>query len=131
VLTVVNYGFSISVIRSISSIEKSSPYKIDFNNDVDEDAGDVAMIILAKTRALEESSLRFYMYDHPNITLKNVAIKKHDHKWNRYGNEAAYDANTIKALEKSPLRTLDPNEADLFIPPYLSETLSHPKMAQI
>lgn len=114
-LTVVNYGFSISVIRSISSIEKSSPYKIDFNNDVDD--ADVAMNILATTRALEESSLRFYMYDHPNITLKNAAIKKHDHKWNRYGNEAAYDANTIKALEESPLRTLDPNEADLFIPP--------------
>ena len=69
---------------------------------------------------LKGSSSRFYMHDHPNITLVGEK-EKLDHKrsfiWKAHQQELENDEQMLAALKKSPLRTDNPDEADLFIPP--------------
>ena len=75
--------------------------------------------IQAKAEILLNLNIRYYMYDHPNITLSNtrfprIRILK---KWARYHHEGSNDAQMLAALEQSPLRTLTPEDAELYIPP--------------
>jgi hypothetical protein len=59
------------------------------------------------------------MYDHPNITLSNTSFPRIRilKKWARYHHEGSNDAQMLAALEQSPLRTLRPEDAQLYIPP--------------
>ena len=67
-------------------------------------------------RNLQAITTRFYMYDHPNITmvhdtsLLNLRPRRMPHM-----NEVKNDAQILLALGQSPLRTYNPNEAELFI----------------
>jgi len=69
---------------------------------------------------LENLSTRFYMYDNPNITVKPGGgnwYGSRPHIWKRYGIDIVNDEQIFAKLEKSPLRTRNPDEAELFIPP--------------
>jgi hypothetical protein len=74
--------------------------------------------IQGKAEMLQNLNIRYYMYDHPNITLSNITFPKKARKiLARYHNEASNDAQMLAALEQSPLRTLRPEDAELYIPP--------------
>ena len=72
--------------------------------------------ILVKEKALKDIPIPFYMYDDPKISLEEelAPIRK---VWIRYLNEILYDEAIFTVLKRSPLRTLKPEEADVFIPP--------------
>ena len=78
---------------------------------------EVDIAIQAKERALVNAPLRYYMYDEPNITLHHLTFQRNKKHWEKFQHETLYDDSMMEALEISPLRTEDPNEADLFIPP--------------
>ena len=71
---------------------------------------------------LQAIHIRYYMYDDPDITLTGETraafelIDRNGRK-DRYKHEEENDRQMILALEKSSLRTLNANEAQLFIPP--------------
>jgi len=71
------------------------------------------------TQSLQEVTIRFYMYDHPNLTMAgNKALDRKRRKMLHFLNlEGANDKQMLEALAKSPLRTYNTSEADLFIPP--------------
>lgn len=75
--------------------------------------------IQAVARELEELSIRYYLYDHPNITLEgNENLKrKKPRVWNGHKLDIEYDDQIFAALKNSSLRTKDPEEADMYIPP--------------
>ena len=78
---------------------------------------EIDIAIQAKERALVNAPLRYYMYDEPNITLHHLTFQRNKKHWEKFQHETLYDDSMMEALEISPLRTEDPNEADLFIPP--------------
>ena len=69
-----------------------------------------------KAQQLSAQNLRYYMYDEPEITLKGWIFKRHPDIW-WWKAEEKNDEQMFRALEKSPLRTRNPNDADLFIIP--------------
>ena len=75
--------------------------------------------IQAVARELEELNIRYYLYDHPNITLEGNANmkKKKPAIWEAHYRDIEYDDQIFAALKNSPLRTKDPEEADMYIPP--------------
>eukprot|EP00978_Attheya_sp_CCMP212_P003325 scaffold6853_cov50-Attheya_sp.AAC.2 len=76
-----------------------------------------ATILQAAAEQLEKSSIRFYMYDDPDITQNNTSFTTALIIWRRYHQEMENDEQMLAAIENSPLRTSNPEEAALFIPP--------------
>ena len=68
--------------------------------------------------SLQEVHIRFYMYDHPNITMAgNKALDYNRTRRLRFLNlEGANDKHMLEALAESPLQTYNMSEADLFVP---------------
>eukprot|EP00979_Chaetoceros_neogracilis_P013788 scaffold4087_cov172-Chaetoceros_neogracile.AAC.2 len=76
----------------------------------------IDFIIAEKEEAMQNCSIRFYMYDHPNIT-QEVSITEIKKKyWKAHFKEALNDESIFTVLKKSPLRTMNPDEADVFVP---------------
>ena len=76
----------------------------------------IDFIIAEKEEAMQNCSIRFYMYDHPNITQEvpiTGLIRKY---WRTHFKEALNDESIFTVLKKSPLRTMNPDEADVFVP---------------
>ena len=76
------------------------------------------IILKEKAADLKRMKTRFYMYDDANITLDGNPLLEHLNRRqiHRMG-DAVYDEEILAALHKSDLRTLEPDEADLFIVP--------------
>jgi len=72
--------------------------------------------IATKIKILENLQTRVYLYDHPNITLEEELDPRRNQWW-RYATEIFYEESVLSLLKKSPLRTMDPDEADVFVPP--------------
>ncbi len=70
-------------------------------------------------QGLERNPIRFYMYDHPNLTfhdrIEELEIQRNDLQVHR--DDVDNDEQMLAALANSPLRTYNPDEADLYIPP--------------
>eukprot|EP00979_Chaetoceros_neogracilis_P018640 scaffold10949_cov451-Chaetoceros_neogracile.AAC.1 len=56
------------------------------------------------------------MYDHPNITQEVSITGIRRPYWKAHFREALNDERIFTVLKKSPLRTLNPDEADVFVP---------------
>ena len=80
------------------------------SNNLDNDS------IATKIEILENLQTRVYLYDHPNITLEEE-LDPMRKLWWRYATEIFYEESLLSLLKKSPLRTMDPDEADVFVPP--------------
>ena len=87
------------------------------NQTQEEDVVEDALSTIVAT--LQEVNIRFYMYDHPNITMAgNKGFHRKRKPMLRFLNfEGANDKQMLEALKESPLRTYNTSEADLFIPP--------------
>jgi hypothetical protein len=79
---------------------------------------------------LKAVRIRYYMYDDPNITLTYnnnnsaaMALRLRNGKYEYFSHEEENDKQMILALEQSSLRTLNADEADLFIPPIPMTTI--------
>ncbi len=66
---------------------------------------------------LKGLTTRFYMYDHPNMTLIGALKANRPVIYKSQLQEIENDEQILEALKKSPLRTEYPDKADLFIPP--------------
>ena len=66
--------------------------------------------------ALENISLRFYIYNDSNIT-QDKPSQIAPVLTRRYGRDVAYEQAILHALQTHPLRTKEPDKADLFIVP--------------
>jgi len=101
-----------------TNLEVTQQIKEPDTNNNQEDGGthEATAHILSKEKTLKGSPIRFYMYDDPSISLEEelAPIRK---IWIRYLNEILYDEAIFTILKRSPLRTLKPEEADVFIPP--------------
>ena len=76
------------------------------------------IILKEKAADLKRMKTRFYMYDDANITLDgNPLLKDLNRRQIHRMGDAVYDEEILAALHKSDLRTLEPDEADLFIVP--------------
>ena len=65
---------------------------------------------------MEATTTRFYIYDNPNITMVNdTSLLDLRTKRLVHMNEVENDAQVLAALGRSPLRTYDPDKAELFI----------------
>lgn len=79
----------------------------------------------ALTKELEQSTIRYYVYDHDNVTLFKVRQRAKEKgkptwkpKWGlRYADYARGEIRWLEALEKHPLRTRNASEADFFVVP--------------
>jgi len=90
--------------------EKDSPGKVIIKK------SDAA--IQGKAEIFQNLNIRYYMYNHPNITLSNTRFPKKERiNWVRYSHEGSNDAQMLAALEQSPLRALRSEDAELYIPP--------------
>ena len=87
------------------------------NQTQEEDVVEDALSTIVAT--LKEVNIRFYMYDHPNLTMAgNKALDRKSRRMLHFLNlEGANDKQMLEALAESPLRTYNTSEADLFIPP--------------
>jgi len=78
-------------------------------------------IITQNVYALNHTEYKFFMYDDPNITLGPSVwpegAKLNRKAWRMCANEIFFDEALFVILKRSPLRTLDPEEAQLFIAP--------------
>lgn len=82
---------------------------------------DLDDIIAQQEYALNQTEYKFFMYDDPNITLGPSVwpegAKLNRNAWRMCANEIYFDESLFVVLERSLLRTFNPDEADVFIAP--------------
>ena len=73
--------------------------------------------IQAVANELENLDIRYYLYDHPNMTnIGGEGLGTRLRFWENHKLEVEYDDQVLTDLQSSPLRTTDPEQADIFIP---------------
>ena len=73
--------------------------------------------IHAVENELQKVNIRYYLYDHPNITnIGGEGLGAKGRFWKGHHHEVEYDDQIMKDLQRSSLRTMDPEQADLYIP---------------
>lgn len=74
-------------------------------------------MIQSAAEELEKHRVPFYMYADENITQTNSIFRTQGNKWKKFHNEVDNDEQMLTALQKSELKTNNPDDAELFIAP--------------
>ena len=74
-------------------------------------------MIQAAAEELEKHRVPFYMYADENITQSLSYFRIQQNKWKRFRSEVDNDEQMLAALQKSELKTNNPDDAELFIAP--------------
>lgn len=68
-------------------------------------------------RDLETSTTSFYLYDDPIMKQNQTKHVVKKMVWKRYRDEIVYDLKALATIQTSPLRSMSPNNADIYIAP--------------
>ena len=99
------------IVKQVNFSSTSEKFQKSFTVQSDE-------ILTAKAADLQSMKSRFYMYDDANITqVDNPLLKRLRPREMHRMVDAEYDEQMLETLHKSDLRTLNPDEAELFIAP--------------
>lgn len=108
--------------HNVMKISGEQLHSLEYNNSTALATVDIDTIIAQHVHALNQTEYKFFMYDDPNITLIGPSVWPEGTKllrkaWRMCSNEILFDESLFVVLEHSPLRTFNPDEAQVFIAP--------------